>query len=316
MNVYYFCPAYRQGQVIRAGVKRLYHHVRLLNDAGISAFILFEKKPGLFKRDDHFPYINYISDVEHNLHDSDIIVFPETFLSLAVKLQHLPARKFILCLSTQYVYDYLREVKQKSYKDFGIERVVCCSGIVKRNFEYAMDISVDLLPFSFNSELYFSDAHLDRVNDFTFMYSKRKGKTIDYVLDIFTSRNKSYKLAPLQGFMEVEYAKMLRESKIYLSVTIPKGIPTDCMEAMASGCIVVGYAGIGGHQYLKDGENCFLVDDNDYFALAMKAEEVYEMIRAKSPQIEAMKSKALKLVREFTLEKEAAGISDFYRGML
>lgn len=48
-----------------------------------------------------------------------------------------------------------------------------------------------------------------------------------------------------------QVAEMLRSSHIFLATGFPEGFSLPPLEAMASGCIVVGFAGLGGWDYMR-----------------------------------------------------------------
>ncbi len=48
-----------------------------------------------------------------------------------------------------------------------------------------------------------------------------------------------------------DVAKTLRSCHIFLSTGFPEGCPLPPLEAMASGCLVVGFAGLGGWDYMR-----------------------------------------------------------------
>jgi len=62
---------------------------------------------------------------------------------------------------------------------------------------------------------------------------------------------------------EAEYRAVFSEADIYVHCSFPEGFPMPPLEAMASGCIVVGWAGGGGRQFMRDEETALVVEDGD-----------------------------------------------------
>ena len=50
-------------------------------------------------------------------------------------------------------------------------------------------------------------------------------------------------------------ARLLRRSHIFLATGFPEGCPLPPLEAMASGCLPVGFSGFGGWDYMRQAGN-------------------------------------------------------------
>ena len=86
--------------------------------------------------------------------------------------------------------------------------------------------------------------------------AKNRGKEIDFVV-----------CTNLNELAEDQYAKELNTSKVFLATSSQEGMPTSTLEAMASGCIVVGFSGIGGNDYMMgegENQNCILIENGNY----------------------------------------------------
>ena len=51
---------------------------------------------------------------------------------------------------------------------------------------------------------------------------------------------------------EQEVAETMRRSALFLSFGHPEGLCLANLEAMASGCKLIGYSGLGGREYFRD----------------------------------------------------------------
>ncbi|GAB7079637.1 glycosyltransferase family protein [Megalodesulfovibrio paquesii] len=95
---------------------------------------------------------------------------------------------------------------------------------------------------------------------------------------------------PIHGLDLQGVAAALRRSQIFLATGFPEGCPLPPLEAMASGCLVTGFAGHGGWDYLRqawdglpgpwfahppDGEagNSIVAPDGDVLAAALALEQ-------------------------------------------
>ena len=76
-------------------------------------------------------------------------------------------------------------------------------------------------------------------------------------------------VVPLHGMPEHEVARHLQDSAIFLSFSEREGLPLPPAEAMACGCVVIGFHGFGGRDF---GDNAIWVADGDVVAMAQAAE--------------------------------------------
>ena len=82
-----------------------------------------------------------------------------------------------------------------------------------------------------------------------------------------------WELRPLVGLTEEQTAAALRESPVYLSFAQTEGFGMPAAEAMASGCYVVGFTGVGGDEYF-DASFSSPVPEDHLLDLALAVERV------------------------------------------
>jgi hypothetical protein len=68
----------------------------------------------------------------------------------------------------------------------------------------------------------------------------------------FRGRLGGWTIVALDGKSEAETAAILRQSLIFLSFGYPEGLPLPPLEAMACGCLLIGYHGMGGREYFTE----------------------------------------------------------------
>ena len=82
---------------------------------------------------------------------------------------------------------------------------------------------------------------------------------------------------PLRELSEDEYARHLREATVYVTTNMQEGMNSSVLEAMACGCLVVGFSGIGGGAFMRPegpGQNCILVENGNVPELGRRLETV------------------------------------------
>jgi glycosyltransferase involved in cell wall biosynthesis len=73
-----------------------------------------------------------------------------------------------------------------------------------------------------------------------------------------------------------EWAKVLKKHKFFLNASPVEGFGLPSLEAMASGCVVLGLDSYGGRDYFESGRNSLVVPEDGVDQLA---DYLYELIR-------------------------------------
>jgi glycosyltransferase involved in cell wall biosynthesis len=73
------------------------------------------------------------------------------------------------------------------------------------------------------------------------------------------------------------FVSLFREHDAYLHLSYREGFPTPVIEAFGSGCLVLGFAGRGGAEFMRDRENSWLFGDGDWLAVAGAAARLREL---------------------------------------
>lgn len=110
-----------------------------------------------------------------------------------------------------------------------------------------------------------------------------------------------------------EMSSAYRQSQIALSITTHDGTPNTLLEAMACGCFPIAGDLESVREWIKDGENGFLVDPNDPYGLANAILQAYSdvdlRVRAAHINLALIKERA-----EFSAVMNKANL--FYRELL
>ena len=71
-----------------------------------------------------------------------------------------------------------------------------------------------------------------------------------------------WRVARIEGVSDGERDAILRDSAIFLSLSMFEGFGLPPAEAMLSGCLVIGYDGVGGREFMTD-DTCIPIRDHD-----------------------------------------------------
>jgi glycosyltransferase involved in cell wall biosynthesis len=105
-------------------------------------------------------------------------------------------------------------------------------------------------------------------------------------------------------------AASLAESAIFLSLSYLEGLGLPPLEAMASGCVVVGYHGYGGLEYATQ-ENGFWCEEQDPIACIEKLKEVLPMIHRGDDKIKQVVEAGFRTAAKYTPQRQEQELIQF-----
>lgn len=350
MNIYYICPDL---DTPSGGTKQIYRHVDILNRNGFSAFVLHKKKDfriSFFENSTkvvhsrkifekalklwidrvkdrgrlQFAYafwervIDFLFPSDIQLKADDILVVPEIYGPRIGEIAP-GIRKIIFNQNSHYTFDgYSSDLKDKQTPYHCPE--VLATLVVSEH-------SLQSLRYVFPDH-FFSRIH-NGVDKEKFVFKQEKKPQIAYMprklsedaLYIINSLKfrdafHNFEFVEIDNLKENEAAAVLRESLIFLSFSDREGCPLPPMEAMACGCLVVGYHGFGGQEYFSF-ETGYPVPQRDVLCFSQTLERVIEEY-LKSPELilEKRKKASAFILREYSLEREERDIVSFWKAIL
>jgi glycosyltransferase involved in cell wall biosynthesis len=270
-RIFYFCPDFPQPS---GGTKKLYRHVHELSQFGFESAIVHQKAGFVLTWHGIQAPVIWLED-RPQFRADDILVIPEVMLDFMRQTQHFAGQRVVIALSWAPAYHRLPPGGR--WQDYGIHQVMTMSPVIKRTLEWSMGIDVTLIHDYVDAALYVYEP-AEKKPQITYM--TRKDSSGEWLHGVLARRNQAlsaYIWLPLRGMDEVIYAQHLRESIIYLATTVQEGMHISVLEAMACGCLVVGYAGVGGHAYMVgtgEQQNCILVENGNLPALGETLEQV------------------------------------------
>jgi len=269
------------------GVNRLYRYGGYLKDAGYSVFMLH----GENNEDRYVPanaeipvlYANQVKTFE----STDVLMVPEVFGGTLEHLSKLPCKKIVVALSWIYIHSSLPE--GKTWKSFGITDVIANCQTIADFISLTMDLPATVIRSTINPTIFYCDP-AQKKNQICFI-SRKDVDTAKIAKILMTNPEKfgvkDWVIVPMKDLKQEEYAKVLRESKIYLSTTSQEGAPGPLLEAFASGCCVVGYGGPADREFCLQGVpprtlNVFLSGAGDFISVIKWFTEKHEFYDLKT----------------------------------
>ena len=312
--IFYFCPDFSAPS---GGTKRLYRHVFQLNRLGLDAAILHHKRGFILTWHGYEVPVLWMED-QPVLEANDILVIPEGAPSFMEQTRHFENTRVVIALSWAYVYRNLPV--EVTWKDYGITKAMTPSRFIKAFLEWSMDIDVTLIDDYVDPNKFFCNLK-EKQEKITYM--TRKNNMGDILQGIFASKGgllSRYEWTSLRDFSEERYAAHLRESRLYLAASAEEGRNVSVLEAMASGCIVVGFSGLGGSDYMVASgkkQNCVLVENGDYLALGKSLERVVEELATDAHCYASLVQNAVETARGLAdLDQEGRSLERFFRSVI
>ncbi len=158
------------------------------------------------------------------------------------------------------------------------------------------DVVVKRVVPAINTRLFKPDGTKDRA--IAYMSRKRRD-IVATVLAMLSLRGAldGWELVKINAMTEPEVARELRRASVFLSFSELEGLGLPPLEAMASGCVVIGFDGLGGREYM-DPHVTFRVDEGDLACFAATVEMVLQRLAQDGTAFADRTGAGVRLVRE------------------
>ncbi len=257
-TVYYLCPDYPTPS---GGVRAIYSHVDILNEAGIDAAVLHCRDGFSCDWFDHSTRI--VGAPSARIGPQDSLVIPEIY---GPHLDRLP-RDRQLVLFNQNAYFSFDFVPPDSRPDYGIfDAVLTVSDDSAEFLRFAFPgLDVDVVAYSIDPDLFHTAA--DTPPRRLALMPRKRPQDAEMILRLLGNRLNGWEVMRIEGVTEQETARLLRSSPIFLALGREEGFGLPAAEAMASGCYVIGFSGFGG-RVLFDPSWSTPIEDGDLLGAA------------------------------------------------
>lgn len=255
MKIVFFCPPV---SVINGGIKHIFRMAEALIDQGRDA-VVFEQngqRPSWFASS--APVVGqglFAPGADH------IYVLPEDQPHILADFARLPQRKVIY--SQNHFYGALGIGNAASFADYGVTDILCSSQTIYDHCRLRhASLRAHVVPCAVDAAQFRPGA---KKNIIAFMPRKRAIEAV-YIRDMFRFASPHYRdwhWQEISNVGEAEAARLMGEARVFLSLSRLEGFGLTPLEAMASGCVVAGFTGIGGREYAT-AQNGFWADEDDF----------------------------------------------------
>jgi len=346
--IYVLCPDTAR---IGGGVKQLYRHVDVLNRNGFSAFILHSHKgfrANFFENDTKVIYASselkkevergnktvgmrqYLKQrlsegltwpqpdfPEVKFCEEDFLVIPEIY-GLQIPDIAKGIRKVIFNQNCHLTFQQY-PLEGKSFESAYHHKDILATLVVSQHsFEYLKHVfpkhRCERIYCGIDASLFGYSPHKKKQIAFMSRKLRRDAKEVINILR-FRGVLRDYELVNIDQKKENEVASILKESLFFLSFSNVEGCPLPPMEAMACGCLVIGYDGIGGREYFKEPYG-YPVASRDILDFAKMVEKVIAGYETHPESFIAKgRNASAYILREYALERETSSIVRFWSDM-
>ena len=274
-SAWFICPDFGRPS---GGIRKLYRSVDILNDAGLQAAIV-HKQPGF--RCTWFDHrTRVISSSRAVVSQRDVIVVPEIY---GRSICNLPKgiRQIIFNQGAYLMLDALISEPSSAapYIDNpDLAAVLVVSEDSAAVVKYAFPgVQVRRIRHGIDPAIYHPPA--DPKNRRIAYMPRRRAHETAQVLDLLKLRGvlDGWEVIAIDRRSEAEVADLLRTTQIFLSFSQREGFGLPPVEALACGCLVVGYHGFGGREFFRE-PFAVAVDDGDVVAFARAVEDIIRLI--------------------------------------
>jgi hypothetical protein len=269
LSIVYLCP---DNAAPSGGVRVIYRHVDTLNEAGRAAAVLHAEPGFSCTWFEHQTRIVYASDVGL---EGAVLVVPEIYGRQLGRLAP-SVRKVIF---SQNVYRTFHDDsfdpadRATPYLDAEVDAAVVVSEDSRSYLEHAFPKLRVLRTVNQIDPRLFRPAELRRRR--VALMPRRNRSDALQVVNVLKHRGvlEGVEVLLLEGLTEREVAAALSDTLVFLSLGTAEGCPTPPKEAMASGCLTVGYDGRGGVEFFRP-DIAYPVEPGDIVTFARTVEEI------------------------------------------
>jgi glycosyltransferase involved in cell wall biosynthesis len=248
-NIVYLSPFSRTE--ITGGIKTVFRHVELLRGMGIEATVFApDGMPTWFSSQAKLNAKATLTDIGDLLaEETNLVVFPETLRGVLAQAARLaaPATKALLCQNQYYAFNEL--LATFTYEQLGFVKLLTVSDVAKGFLERVFaPATFEVLPVWVDPAVFFPR---DKQLRIAVMPSKLPAH-YELIRNIFLAKFPTLRHIPWDVIVdkpEAEVAERLGHATILLSLNNMESVGLVPLEAMASGCLVVGFHGYGGLEY-------------------------------------------------------------------
>ena len=324
--IYYYCPDTNDPS---GGIRKIYTHVDILNKNGLSASVLHATKGFRCTWFENSSKVCYLTRTD--IADTDYVVVPEFFNLCYMNkkrrdpgskaFQELYARTSKMVIFNQGTYitfngnSFDPSELSNIHRDEKTLAALVVSEDGERFLKYAFpELKLFRVHNSINTNLFFPGTV--KKKQICFMPRRNREYALN-VINILKSRGilKEFNILAIENMTERQTAAIMSESLIFLSFGFPEGFSMPPAEAMAGGCVVIGYHGMGGREYFHP-DFCFPIETGNILDFVFTVEKVIRTLDDNPAMLKDMALKGSSYIRKnYPIEREEEDVLNCWKSL-
>ena len=289
------------------GVKVMYQHCQILRGEGVNAsVVLMGKFHGKFF-DCDVPTIPYSSALR-DLRPNDVVIIPEYIPSLINLFKFARCVIFVQNWSPIYIYGVgrLRQSVSSGYIDCGFAMTMACTnwldsllirdspgrrGVVSNFIDHTIFYPLERL----------------RIPERILAMPRKNPNDLRAIVGSLGKYRENVVYA--DNLMEIELINEYRRSDIFIATGYPEGLGLPSLEAMACGCVVVGFTGRGGDEFMIHEDTALIARDGDVNEVAALVKRVLNDAVLK----ERLRARGREMALRYSVDRTRGQLINFYQ---
>jgi glycosyltransferase involved in cell wall biosynthesis len=301
------------------GTGMLYEHVRLLRELGHDARVLHHHAPYRPAWRELEVPVHYLDEPGFSASSTDVVVVPEVLAGSEAVRRH-PWRRVVFVQGSFLIVGGLNGFPD--YPAAGYEAAMAVLPHVAHVVERHFGLPAEVVP-PFVAPYFFAGEPLPRERNVLLAVKEGyrlagvpDGAIARLLLERETARRPDWSLVPLTGMTHREVARSMQTSLFLVNVNSHEAFNTTVPEAMAAGCIPVCYEAGGGRDFLRDGENAVVFQNQQVYALVERVCELMDRIAEHGPLLERLRAGGQETAASFRPEITARALGRFFSRLL
>jgi hypothetical protein len=311
MTIYYAAPDLARPS---GGVRTIYRHVDVLNGLGLAAAVVHAR------RGFRCTWFDNDTRVVHpplELSPADVLVVPEQYVTRIDALAP-GVRKVIFNQNAYRTFQYGAQAAVRAYNatpdvvgamvvSEDSERYLrhCFPGLHVARVHHSLDPSV------------FRPDPGARTRLVSAVPTKRP-RDLRQLLDVLGVRRAldGWRFVAIQGMTETQVASTLRASALFVSLNDAEGFGLPPAEAIACGCHVVGFHGMGAREFFQE-PYATAIEDGDVIALASAVESFVTSYPAREAEADRLGVEGAAWITScYSRAAQAADLTKFFENLV
>jgi glycosyltransferase involved in cell wall biosynthesis len=291
------------------GAATIYRHVEVLNENGIASFVAISEKPKIDFYQTTAPLLIHGGRLQPRT--GDIFVIPEGFPKYVEALISAPVKRLMFC-QNQYYLPFTTN-SRAGIAEFGVHGIIASSIAVQNFFRDVYGVAdLPILPYAIDTKR-FVPAEAKR-RQIAFM-PRKLPEDARFIAATFKRRYPHYAdipWVPIDGAVQANAARMMGLSAVFLSLSHKESFGLPPLEAMACGCLVVGYYGDGGREYVTPQNGCW-AESGDWKACVDGIAAAIELFDRGGAELDTRRQAALLTVERYSPGQLEYALTSFWR---